>query len=318
MAETTLILEPEEYSHDALFIYAQHGVLLKNGEDCWERHRITITTLVVRLGTDLSSSFLCRFPSLRWIVSSTTGLTHVDLHYCASRGIRVVSLKGEQLFLEAITSTSELTIALMLALLRYIPAAHKSVVSEAVWDRNRFKSRQCSNMTLGMVGFGRIGKQMHRVITALRMRCLVHDPYVSDEVFQKHGATPVALDELLSRSDVVSIHVDDRRDNFGMVNRCFLQSMKRGALLINTSRGELVDETAVVEALTDGTLSGLAVDVLVSELSSELLQTSPILAAARAGANVIVTPHVGGCSRDAMELTETHVAEKWLKECLIK
>jgi D-3-phosphoglycerate dehydrogenase len=309
VSESILILEPANYSPRALATYEKAGKVFKNGEAT----STEITTLVIRLGQHISSDFLNGFPKLRWIVSPTTGLVHVDLEACRQRGIEVLSLKTEQEFLDRITSTSELTLGLMLALLRRIPEANRAVIEEGEWNRDRFKSQQCSSLTLGLIGFGRIGRHMARFAKALGMRTLIHDPFVSKEVWQKYNEQPASIDETLAAADIISIHADDRRTNWGMVNSQFLGRMKEGALLINTARGELLDEEAVIAALKSNKLAGVAVDVLAGEHVGDHLQKSALAQAARDGLNIIITPHIGGCSSDAMALTEEHMASRWLE-----
>jgi D-3-phosphoglycerate dehydrogenase len=309
VSENVLILEPANYSSKALATYEKAGKVFKNGDAA----SAEITTLVIRLGQHISSDFLNGFPKLRWIVSPTTGLVHVDLEACRRRGIDVLSLKTEQEFLDRITSTSELTLGLMLALLRRIPEASRAVVEDGEWNRDHFKSRQCSSLTLGLIGFGRIGRHMARFAKALGMRTLIHDPFVSDDVWKKYSEHPASLEGTLAGAHILSIHADDRKANWGMVNAEFLAKMKTGALLINTARGELLDEEAVVAALKSKKLGGVAVDVLAGEHVGDHLGKSPLAQAARDGLNIIITPHIGGCSSDAMELTEEHMAARWLE-----
>lgn len=311
-AETILILDPQNYSTRALKTYEGAGRVLKNGIDQWQQWKEEITTLIVRL-TPLPEDFLKDFQSLKCIVSPTTGLTHIDLEFCRQAGITVLSLKGQQDFLAKITSTSELTLGLILSLLRRIPEANRAVVEDGGWDRERFKSRQCSGLSLGIIGCGRIGRHVARFAEALAMELRIYDPFISDSEWRQIGREPSTLDETLRNSDILTIHADDRRDNWGMINRKFLSGVKPGALLINTSRGELLDEAAVFEALKDGTIGGLAADVLANEHTGGHLKGSPLIQAARAGLNVIITPHIGGCSSDAMELTECHMASLWWK-----
>jgi D-3-phosphoglycerate dehydrogenase len=311
--DQVFLTEPEGYSELALQHYRCAGEVIRAGTPEESRLRPQdVTVLVIRLGHFIDSTFLGRFPRLRFIVSPTTGLNHLDHAASAMRGIEIISLKGEAAFLDSITATSELALGLMLALHRRIPAAHHSVTADLAWNRDLFCSRMLSRMTAGLIGLGRLGRQMTRMCYGLGMRVIAYDPHVSDYDFATTGAVRVSLEDLAAQSDVISVHVDYRRENDGMINAAFLSRCHAGTLLVNTARGELCDEEALAAALDSGTLGGLATDVLRDEQSGAVLAEHPFVKRARRGMNILITPHLGGCCADAMRETEEFAARKLL------
>lgn len=313
-----LVTESAGYSTLALQEYRRAGEVVREDitEEAASLRPQDVAVLVVRLGQFIDSAFLGRFPSLRFVVSPTTGLNHIDLETCKARGIEVISLKGETAFLDSITGTSELALGLMLGLLRRIPAAHQHTTADLGWDRDLFCARMLSRMTVGIVGLGRLGRQMARMCHGLGMKILACDPHVDEATFAAANATNVSLEELAAQSDVISLHMDYHRENDGMINEAFLAHVRPGTLLVNTARGELCDEAALVAALDTGLLGGLATDVLRDEQSGAVLAGHPFVQRARQGLNVIITPHIGGCCADAMRETEEFAARKLLSRLL--
>ena len=261
--------------------------------------------LWVRLRHRIDAEVLSVAPRLRIIVTPTTGLNHIDLDDTARRRIRVLSLRGEVDFLSGIVATAEHTLALVLSLLRHVPAA-ASHVTRGGWNRDRFKGSEVRGKTIGIVGYGRLGRIVAQYFTALGAVALVTDPSV-DSTALPGDVTNVSLPELLDRADLVTLHVDLTARTAGFFGRPQLFAMKRGAWFVNTSRGELVDEQALLEALESGHLAGAGLDVLIDE-SAAGMGDRPIVRYARDHDNLIITPHVGGCTAESMQKTEDFMA----------
>ena len=302
-----LIVESDGYSPRALDTYARLGPVWF--EKIREEDRSRVSVLVVRLAHCLDKKYLSKFSELKAIATPTTGLTHIDIEDCHRRNIRIFSLADCRQAIEKVTSTSELTVGLIIALLRNIPKAHLDVVDNRRWCRDRYRSRQLSCLTLGLVGLGRIGGHLAGYAQAFGMHVLGFDPYQPLSRFQELGVEQASLPALLRASDIVSIHANLREDNFAMLGSEEISCMRQNALLINTSRGALVDENASAKALRAGRLGGVAVDVLTDEHGDLSWNDSPLVAAARDGCNVIITPHIGGCTSDAMHITEECLAD---------
>ena len=316
MKPVFLILESQNIHEEALAVYRRLGDVEFFQPESGRDHSLA-TVLVVRLGYRLDEPFLQRFPHLRLLVSPTTGLNHVDLEACRARGITVLSLKGETEFLQSITATADLAFALLLALVRRIHAGVHSVVRDGLWDRDRFRGRELQSMVLGLVGFGRLGRIMARYASAFGMRVLACDPFIDPRVFPDHAVTPCDLESLFRQSDAVSLHADYRQENEKMITRAHFCLLPFGSYFINTARGELVDETALLEALETGRLAGAAVDVLDHELEGGPLLDRPLVRYARSHDHVLITPHLGGCTFESMHKTELFMArrvEAWLQQ----
>ena len=255
--------------------------------------------LMVRLSRHIGEPLLQAAPNLRFIVTATTGLDHIDLDAARRRGIRVVSLRDCPGAIKDVSATAEHCLGLLLALARgTVPAA--AHVLDGGWDRNRFFGTQLRGKRLGILGYGRIGALVAGYAAALGMEVVAHD---RDQAKIVAPAKPLPLLELLRTSDVVSIHVTADPENRHFLDRKAIATMRQGALVLNTARGSLVDEAALAEAVESGQVAGVAVDVLEGEEKQARL-ASPLLAAAKAGHNVLITPHVGGATLEAIRQAE--------------
>ena len=306
-----LNLEPEGYSPKARGILERIGQVFDgplNREQLLEliKH---YDVLIVRLAHMIDAQVIDSAKSLKTIVSATTGLNHIDMNEAQRRGIKVLSLQGERTFLDNIHATAEHTWTLLLALLRKIPHAHQHVLSGG-WDRDLFKGRELHGRTLGIIGLGRLGTKVAEYGAAFGMRVVGYDRDKSHP--RPANLELMDLDKVLQLSDVISLHVNYAIENHAMIGRKELSLMKSGTILINTSRGELVDEKALLDALRSGYLGGAALDVLCGEYASRNT-SEELLEYARQHDNLVVTPHIGGCTFDSMEKTEMFMAEKLLK-----
>lgn len=304
---STLIVEPLNYSERAILEYQRLGAIWFG--EAPVGHIDKVQVLVVRLGKFIDEEYLNRYSSLRAIVTPTTGLTHIDQPACKRRGIRIFSLADCRDAIDRITSTSELTVGLIISLLRRIAMAHLDVVVGGCWDRDRYRSRQLSDLTLGIIGLGRIGGHVCAYANALGMEVVACDPFKSDQRFEELFAKRMTLVELLKTADVLSIHANLTEDNYFLIGEREIALMAAHAIIINTARGALLDEVAAAAALYEKRLGGVAVDVLSDEHTMRSPLQSPLVQAARAGLNVIVTPHIGGCTSEAMHITEDRMAE---------
>lgn len=263
--------------------------------------------LWVRLRHRIDREVLAAAPELRIIATPTTGLNHIDRDAAAQKRIEILSLRGETKFLESIHATAEHTVALTLALLRKVPAAARRV-TEGGWDRDLFRGHELFGRTAGVIGYGRIGKMVARLFAAFGMRVLAADPFVAAHGLDA-GVELVALPQVLAEADVVTLHVNHSRQTERFFGGPEFRAMKKGAWFVNTSRGEVVDERALLEALAGEHLSGAALDVLAAEHSTQIAD-HPLVAWSRGHSNLLITPHLGGCTAESMEKTEYFLAHK--------
>jgi D-3-phosphoglycerate dehydrogenase / 2-oxoglutarate reductase len=266
--------------------------------------------LLVRLGLGVDEAVLDAAPELRWLVTPTTGVDHIDMAAAERRGVRVISLRGETAFLESIRSTAELTWALLLALTRRLPAAHADVLAGA-WQREPFLGDELHGKTLGIVGLGRLGRMVAGYGLAFQMRVLAYDT----DPKACAGVEHVDADELLANSDIVSLHLPLDAGTHGWLSGERLARLRRGAWLVNTARGELVDEAALLDALGSGRLAGAALDVLAGDgrWPGSIPAGHALVEHARGHGNLILTPHIGGYGRYALHGTRRFVAERLLQ-----
>jgi D-3-phosphoglycerate dehydrogenase len=263
--------------------------------------------LWVRLRHVIDSQILAAAPRLKIIVTPTTGLNHIDVAGATQRGITILSLRGETRFLEDVRATAEHTVALMLALLRRLPAALLHV-RDGGWNRDLFKGHELYGKTVGIVGYGRLGKIVARYLRVFDANVLVSDTGANVDAAEV-GIRMAPIDLLLQEADLVTLHVNLNEETRGFYGQSHFAAMKRGAWFINTSRGEVVDECALLDALTSRHLSGAALDVLCHE-HSDGMGDHPLVVYARANDNLIITPHIGGCTAESMQKTELFLAEK--------
>ena len=249
-------------------------------------------------------------PKLEIIGSPTTGLVHIDVDYAKTRDIAICSLKDQQDFLKAITPTAELAWGLILSVVRKIPWAHESVL-HGKWIGKEFgkkTSRMLSNMRLGVVGLGRLGSWVAKYGKAFKMDVHYFDPYVNDGRYVKCAT----FLDLARASDIVSVHVHLSKETENLIDRNFIQTLPKGAYIINTARGGIINEDALLEALNSGHLGGAGLDMLAGEHLPEFresLADHPLVQYARTHDNLVLTPKMGGATVDAWAMTERRVVD---------
>tara|TARA_B100001778_G_C18588472_1_gene631042 strand:+ start:1319 stop:2269 length:951 start_codon:yes stop_codon:yes gene_type:complete len=223
----------------------------------------------------------------------STGLNHIDLDYCNKNGIEIQCHKNDYKLINNLPSTSELAFGLMLSLLRNIPEGSNHV-SRYYWDYTQFMGRQIKGLNIGIIGYGRLGKMMYKFCNAFGANVKIYDPYIRKELSDRFLLNNwcSSLEELFKFSDVVSLHVHVTDETKYMINKNLFGLAKKDLYIINTSRGEIVNETDIIEGLKTGTLTGYGTDVIENEFDD--LTKSPIIKAMNEGENIIITPHVGG------------------------
>lgn len=236
---------------------------------------------------------------VKLINTCSTGMNHIDQKYCKSKNITIYSLTKDYKLIEQLPSTSELAFGLMVSLLRKIPDSNIHVKSGG-WDYTKFMGRQIKDLNVGIVGYGRLGKMMDRFCKAFEANTFIYDPYVDIQ--------QTSLEEIFKKCDVVSLHVHVNQETKYMINKNLLGLMKKDSYLINTSRGEIVNEKDVVDALELGNLTGYGTDVIEDEFNEWI--NSPIIDAMRRGQNIICTPHTGGMTIEGQTKAYTWAINK--------
>ncbi|UCB48293.1 MAG: phosphoglycerate dehydrogenase [Deltaproteobacteria bacterium] len=252
--------------------------------------------LVIRSATKVTADIIEAAHNLKVIGRAGIGLDNVDIPAASKRGIVVMNTpEGNTI------TTAEHTIAMMMALSRNIPQATSSLKG-GNWEKKKLQGRELYNKTLGLIGAGKIGRIVADRAKGMKMKVIVYDPYIKPEALEKLDLEPVALEELLKRSDYITIHTPRTDETLDMINKETLSKMKTGAMLINCARGGIVNEDDLYEALESGHLGGAAFDVFATEPPGHIKLMSL--------SNFICTPHLGASTREAQDNVAVDVAEQ--------
>jgi D-3-phosphoglycerate dehydrogenase len=260
--------------------------------------------LVPRLSTAVDDAVLRHMPDLRLIATPSTGTDHIDIAAARARGIAVLSLREDPEFLKQLQSTAELTWLLILACSRRAPEAFAQALN-GHWNSSEVRGRELRGKTIGIVGMGRLGTMVAGFANAFGMRVLGTDV----RTVSLSGVEPVPMDTLLKTADIVSVHVHLDESTRHLIGRRELAMMKHGGILVNTSRGDVIDEAALLEALQSGHLRAAGLDVLSGERSSAFA-SHPLIEYARTDDNLVLTPHIGGATEEAQEKAFNHLVAR--------
>jgi phosphoglycerate dehydrogenase-like enzyme len=256
----------------------------------------------------LSAELMAQACCLQVICTASTGTNHIDKVYAAQKSLPIVALTEERAVISRISSTAELAFGLMLSALRHMPQSMRSVL-KGEWDYTQFIGRQVNCLTVGVVGYGRLGSMFAGYCRAFGARVMVYDPY---QTVSAEGCQQVdSLDKLLPQVDVLAMHVHVTDETTAMISTKQLVQLQPHVVLVNTARGDVMDEVAVVRFLQANPLARIATDVLADEVRNR--ENSPLLKYAEESDQVLITPHIGGMTRDAQEIAYTH-AVRLLKQ----
>jgi D-3-phosphoglycerate dehydrogenase len=264
--------------------------------------------LLVRSNTKVTAEVVEVASNLKVIGRAGTGVDNINLEAATNKGIVVMNTPGGNS-----VSVAELAMGLMLAVARAVPQASTST-KEGKWDKKSFTGVELKDKTLGVVGFGKIGMEVAKRARAFQMNVLVYDPYVSERLAQDLSVKLVSLDELFAGSDLITLHVPLVEATRNLINAHSIATMKAGVRIINTARGELIDEADLAAALDSGKVAAAALDVLSAEppAPDNPLPKHP---------KVIVTPHIAASTAEAQEMVGVEIAEQvrgFLKDGIIR
>ncbi|MPY84618.1 MAG: phosphoglycerate dehydrogenase [Actinophytocola sp.] len=251
--------------------------------------------LLVRSATKVDAEVLAAAGKLKVVARAGVGLDNVEVPAATERGVMVVNAPTSN-----IVSAAEHAVALLLSVLRRVPAANQSLQG-GEWKRSSYTGVELNGKTVGVVGLGKIGQLFAHRVAAFGTELIAYDPYVSAARAKQLGIELVSLDELLSRADVISIHLPKTPETKGLIDADALAKTKPGVIVINAARGGLLDEEALAKSVTDGHVGGAGVDVFVTEPTT----SSPLFGLE----NVVVTPHLGASTAEAQDRAGTDVAK---------
>jgi D-3-phosphoglycerate dehydrogenase / 2-oxoglutarate reductase len=268
-------------------------------------HKSAIDGIFIRTHHKITQKTIDNFSNLKLIVVGASGADNVDTEYAKEKGISVVPI------LDANTnSTAELTVLLMLAIVRNFNSA-QVIAKRGKWDSKDLMGCELLGETLGLIGFGRIGQRVAEILGPFGLNISAFDPGHSAEDMKKFNVTKVDdVDDILEKSRIISLHLNYSEENHYFLGEENLLKMRVDSFLINTSRGKLIDENALVEVLQSGYIAGCGLDVFESEplpITSELLKIP----------NVIISPHIGGLTKNASRRISELSVEKFKEHFIL-
>lgn len=278
-----LITEPEDIDASAIKVLTKNGFSVTYSAESDTSNNIV--GLFIRTYTKVDKKFLNKYPNLKYILRAGVGLDNIDVNECKERNIRIFNAPGSNA-----NAVAEYIVAIILMLLRRIPY-QSSRIYQQQWRDKSFIGEELNNKTLGLVGCGAIGKLVSAKLTAFNIKVLGYDPYLDASALQKHNIVKCELSEILTQSDILSLHLPLTPETRNMFSLNELKKMKPTSMLINSSRGELVNDNDLITALQEGIIAGCALDVFVNEpnVNKKLLELD----------NVILTPHIAGFTKEA-------------------
>ena len=261
------------------------------------------TALIVRSETQVTSDILAAARQLKIVGRAGVGVDNIDIEEATRQGIMVVNSPTGN-----IIAAAEHTIAMLMTMARHIPTANSSMKS-GKWEKSRFLGVEVRNKVLGVIGLGKVGTEVAKRAQGLEMQVIAFDPYVAPEHARKLDVTMLSMEEVLKQADFVTLHTSltsGPKGTRGLIGAYELSLLKPGARLINCARGGLIDEEALLNALNENRLAGVALDVF----SQEPIRDDAVLKQLLAHERVIATPHLGASTEEAQVGVATDVAEQ--------
>ncbi len=301
-----LILEKENFNKKAISLlkkkFKVNGSNINiNNAEC----------IFIRLKNKIDKKFLQNAKKLKYVISPTTGLNHIDIKELNKRNIKLISLKYEKKFLKEINSTPELTWGLALSLTKKINSSIEDVY-KGHWNRDKFKGYDLKDKTCGIVGYGRVGKVINKYARAFGMKVIVYDPLLKNKNFKNKST----LNNIFKKSFLIFITASSNNENSSFINENLFKLTSK-CFFINTARGELINYKHLLKYVNGKNLIGAAVDVLPDEQNrKEFLKfINNVKKIQNFKENFLITPHIGGATLTSMQKTEYYLSKKLL-ECL--
>jgi len=306
--------EPDSFSQKGLD-YARGFSLLttktmSQGE--FEKIAPQFDAVLVRFNTKVGSNIFGKESNIKAVISPTTGLDHIDLKSAKLNGITVFHLRGKKRFLKGVSGTAELSIGLMLSVMRKIPQS-LSAVKNGIWETGPFRGNEVAGKTLGIIGCGRLGSKVSRTAVALGMKVVAYDPYITR--FPAGVEAKNTQLDLFNEADIISLHVPLSDDTEHLISNVEISQMKAGVVIINTSRGAIIKTSALLDGLVSEHVSAAALDVLEYEHQMRG-NLHPLVEYARKHDNLLITPHIGGATFESVEKTDLFILGNYHKKMI--
>ena len=301
----TLITVADYFDEDSRNIFQDLGEvdIIENSRDLRESVMNIIEeydVLAIKVDFKVDKEMLDKARNLKVIASATTGVDHIDLDYAKRKGVEVIFLKGANT-----SATAEYVFALLFSLYRRVYPAQNSLL-QGKWDRVSYIGDNFNEKVFGIVGLGKIGRHVAKIANGFGMKVVAYDPYLSASVFRENNVEKMELDDLLKVSDVVTLHTFLTDETRKMFNMSKFELMKNNSVLINCSRGEVVNDEDLVKALKEKVIAGAALDVFDLEPLEEnhiLVKNAKILK------NLVISPHLAGSTKESVNESGKFVAQ---------
>lgn len=309
--KSLLIFEPKDFSTTAITILKDAGfnIFLNDGYinilEALQKYNIIFLRLSVKI--DKTLLLKCETIKCKYLVIPATGIDHIDEHFCLSKGIQVISFKNKKHLLKDVRATAELTIALTLLLQRSIIEAAEST-KKGIWNRDLFRGKDIFRKKVGIIGFGRLGQIVSNYFSVFGANVLVYEKNKIDVpgIYEKAKN----INQIFLECDIISLHVDYNEENINLINLSLFKIAQKKPIIINTSRGQIINESDLLYSLNNNYISGAALDVVNDEFNFN--SDNPLITYSKSNKNLIITPHIGGCTIDSSNRTEEIIANEFL------
>ena len=285
-------------NHQLINVKADRGLAIKEIVDA--------DAYLASAAIQIDEGFLKQANKLKIIGSPSTGTDHMDLNLIKKKGIICYDISKELDLINSFTATSELAFTLLLSLVRKIIPASQDA-NNGIWAREKYSGTQLLNKTFGIVGLGRLGKISAKIANGFGMSVIAYDTNKKSV----HGVKMVGLEDLARESDFISIHVHLNTSTENLINLNIFNKMKKSAIIINTSRGKIINEKDLITALNANVISGACLDVIDGEwLTKKELYNHPLVKYSRTHKNLLLSPHIGGATQESIYGARLFMAKK--------
>jgi D-3-phosphoglycerate dehydrogenase len=303
MTDQKNILITDRFSQEAYLTLSQQPFLKVSKTESPDLREVDISSvhgIITRSRTVLDEKFFSRAKKLQVIITATSGFDHIDLKAAEKWGVTVMFTPNAN-----IESAAQQTWALVLSCTNKVTQSHRAMKA-GIWDRDSVTGYELSKKTYGIVGLGRIGRRVSEIAQAFGMNVIAYDPYCDESQFRDAGVDRIGYEEILKAADILSFHVPLTAETHHMLNRSHFEYIHRGITLVNTSRGSVINEQDLCEAMDQGLIAGVGLDVFEKE---PLPRTSKLLNYSQ----VVVTPHCGANTQDAFAKASEQAALKLIR-----
>jgi D-3-phosphoglycerate dehydrogenase len=308
-----LNLDPFNFSKEAIEMLKQHFVYIEKILDRKDllKEIANYEIVILRFAHKIDEEVLLNAKRLKILATNATGTNHIDENVAYKMNIKIISLKNQNSFMKNIHASAEHTWALLLSLTRRIPSAYNSVVKSDLWNRNLFIGNEINGKTIGILGFGRNGFKVAQYAISFNMNVIAYDiKEIKTELNVKFYKN---LNSFLKKSEFLCILLPYSDKTYNFVDKKVLEQLPKNSYVINTSRGEIVNDDDLIKYIQNKKIAGYAADVLRNENEKDFLTKSKLALSAKKYNNIILTPHIAGATTESWKKTEIFIAKKIIK-----